>query len=66
MAEGMVKWFHVEKGFGFIEMAGKPDVFVHYSDIKADGFKKLEEGDRVSFEIGEGPKGPMAKNVVRT
>jgi len=65
MAQGMVKWFSSEKGFGFIEVQGKPDLFVHYSEIKADGFKKLEEGDRVTFDIGEGTKGPIATNVMK-
>lgn len=65
MAQGIVKWFSAEKGFGFIEISGKPDVFVHYSEIKCDGFKKLEEGDRVTFDIGEGNKGPTAKNVMK-
>ncbi|MBB6098993.1 CspA family cold shock protein [Deinobacterium chartae] len=65
MAEGKVKWFNVEKGFGFIEHAGNPDVFVHYSAIAAQGFRKLNEGDEVEFEIEEGQrgKGPQAKNV---
>lgn len=65
MATGMVKWFNAEKGFGFIEMAGKPDLFVHYSDIKINGYKTLEEGQMVTFEVGEGPKGPKAMNVMK-
>lgn len=65
MTQGKVKWFSAEKGFGFIEVPGKPDLFVHYSQIKVDGFKKLEEGDVVSFDIGEGPKGPTAENVMK-
>ena len=65
MAEGTVKWFSDQKGYGFIEQEEGPDVFVHHSDIDMSGFKSLAEGDRVSFEIGEGQKGPAAKNVAK-
>ncbi|MFO7751770.1 MAG: cold-shock protein [Desulfobacteraceae bacterium] len=63
MAEGTVKWFNDSKGFGFIEQENGPDVFVHFSGINKEGFKSLEEGDRVTFEIEEGKKGPAAVNV---
>ena len=66
MAQGTVKWFNDEKGFGFIERDGAPDVFVHYSEIQSNGFKKLEEGDKVSFDVEEGTKGPQAKNVIKS
>ena len=65
MAEGTVKWFNDAKGFGFIEQDGGDDVFVHHSSIQADGFKTLEEGARVSFDIVDGPKGSAAANVVK-
>ncbi len=66
MAEGTVKWFNDSKGFGFITPdEGEKDCFVHYSAIQGDGFNSLAEGDRVQFEIGEGPKGPAAENVTR-
>ncbi len=65
MAEGTVKWFNDEKGFGFIEQDNGPDVFAHFSQIKAEGFKSLAEGDRVSFEVTEGQKGPQATDIVK-
>ncbi|MEZ4524744.1 MAG: cold-shock protein [Desulfobacterales bacterium] len=63
MAKGTVKWFSEQKGFGFIEQENGPDVFVHHSAINASGFRTLNEGDRVSFEIEKGQKGPSAVNV---
>jgi len=63
MVEGTVKWFSDAKGFGFIEQADGPDVFVHFSAIGGDGFKTLEEGQRVTFEVTDGPKGPQASNL---
>jgi CspA family cold shock protein len=63
MTNGTVKWFNPGKGFGFIEQEDGPDVFVHHSAINADGFKSLDEGDRVSFDIEQGQKGPAAANV---
>jgi len=62
---GRVKWFNEAKGFGFIEREGGPDVFVHYSAIVGDGFRSLKEGDEVSFEVTQGPKGPQAANVAK-
>ena len=63
--EGKVKWFNAEKGFGFIEREGGEDVFVHFSAIQGDGFKTLDEGQNVEFDIVEGPRGPQAANVVK-
>ncbi len=63
MANGTVKWFNDKKGFGFIEQEDGPDVFVHHSGINSSGFKTLNEGDQVSFDIEDGPKGPAAVNV---
>ncbi len=61
---GVVKWFNTQKGWGFIEREGGPDVFVHYTAIVGSGFRNLEEGDTVEFSITEGPKGPQASEVV--
>lgn len=63
MSEGTVKWFNEQKGFGFIAQDGGGDLFVHFSAIKAEGFKTLTEGQRVSFDVAEGQKGPAAENV---
>ncbi|GAB3464402.1 cold-shock protein [Kineococcus rhizosphaerae] len=66
MAQGTVKWFNGEKGFGFIAPTdGGPDVFVHYSAISGNGYRNLEENDTVEFEVTQGAKGPQAANVVR-
>lgn len=63
MATGKVKWFNGEKGFGFIEVEGGEDVFVHFSAIQSEGFKTLDEGQEVSFDIEQGQRGPQAVNV---
>ena len=65
MANGTVKWFNDSKGFGFLEQENGEDVFVHFSAITGDGFKSLTEGDRVSFDVTNGPKGLQAANVTR-
>ncbi|MFK4307484.1 CspA family cold shock protein [Bacillus sp. RC242] len=63
--QGRVKWFNAEKGFGFIERADGDDVFVHFSAIQQDGYKSLEEGQQVEFDIVDGARGPQADNVVK-
>jgi cold shock protein len=65
MYQGKVKWFSNEKGYGFIELDNGEDVFVHYTGITGDGFKTLDEGETVSFEVVEGNRGPQAANVVK-
>ncbi|MEK6710428.1 MAG: cold-shock protein [Nitrospinota bacterium] len=65
MTQGTVKWFNDAKGFGFITREGGDDVFVHFSAIQGDGFKSLQEGDKVEFDVASGPKGPQAANVRR-
>ncbi len=65
MVQGKVKWFNAEKGFGFIEVEGQDDVFVHFSAIQGEGFKSFEEGQAVTFEIVDGDRGPQAANVVK-
>ncbi len=63
MAQGTVKWFNGEKGFGFIAQNDGPDVFVHFSEIQGEGYKNLEENQRVEFDVTQGPKGPQATGV---
>jgi CspA family cold shock protein len=63
VTQGTVKWFNEAKGFGFIQQESGSDVFVHFSAIQSDGFKTLVDGDKVEFEVTQGPKGPAAKNV---
>ena len=65
MKTGIVKWFNSEKGFGFISVEGEDDVFVHFSAIQGDGFKSLEEGQKVEFEVVKGNRGPQAENVTK-
>lgn len=65
MQTGTVKWFNAEKGYGFIEVEGGDDVFVHFSAIQGEGFKTLDEGQRVEFEIVNGNRGPQAENVMK-
>lgn len=65
MQNGVVKWFNAEKGYGFIQLEDGNDVFVHYSAIQEDGFKTLDEGQEVSFEVVEGERGPQAANVTK-
>jgi CspA family cold shock protein len=65
MAKGHVKWFNATKGYGFISQEGGKDVFVHFSAIQGDGFKSLDEGQEVEFEVTDGPKGPQAVNVTK-
>ena len=65
MAKGNVKWFNATKGYGFISQEGGKDVFVHFSAIAGDGFKSLDEGQGVEFEVTDGPKGPQAVNVTK-
>lgn len=65
MKVGVVKWFNNEKGFGFISVEGENDIFVHFSAIEGDGYKSLEEGQKVEFEVVDGAKGPQAASVTR-
>jgi cold shock protein len=63
MAQGTVKWFNSEKGYGFIAVDGGEDLFVHYTAIDMEGYRSLEDGQHVDFEVGQGPKGPQAEQV---
>ncbi|MGT2755341.1 cold-shock protein [Streptococcus ovis] len=65
MAQGTVKWFNAEKGFGFISQENGPDVFAHFSAIQSNGFKSLEEGQKVSFDVEEGQRGSQATNITK-
>ncbi|MGE7024158.1 cold-shock protein [Solibacillus cecembensis] len=65
MKQGTVKWFNSEKGFGFIEVEGENDVFVHFSSIQGEGFKTLDEGQKVEFEVVDGNRGPQAANLTK-
>jgi CspA family cold shock protein len=65
LAEGVVKWFDVKKGYGFIKREEGQDLFVHFSSINMDGYKRLNEGDQVSFEVEDTSRGPQAKNVIK-
>ncbi|KOA18564.1 cold shock protein CspA [Clostridium homopropionicum DSM 5847] len=65
MKTGTVKWFNAEKGFGFISVEGEDDVFAHFSAIQGEGFKSLEEGQKVEFEVTQGARGPQAANIVK-
>lgn len=65
MAQGTVKWFNAEKGFGFISTEEGQDVFAHFSQIQSDGFKSLEDGQKVAFDVEEGQRGPQATNIVK-
>ncbi|MBM7314715.1 cold-shock protein [Streptococcus suis] len=65
MAQGTVKWFNAEKGFGFISQENGPDVFAHFSEIQSNGFKSLDEGQKVTFDVTQGQRGPQATNIVK-
>ncbi|MBL6440617.1 cold-shock protein [Streptococcus suis] len=65
MVQGTVKWFNAEKGFGFIAQENGPDVFAHFSEIQSNGFKSLEDGQKVTFEVGQGQRGLQATNITK-